>query len=123
MVNKDGNHEYGACLTFYEPIDNDIKAKLANSYYVDKISIFTPKALCIISNYSFISQFKEILKQIYSLHLSKGSIPIERYVCNIVDEIPIPTKGKELVQYEIGNALISFNRPLDQIPPYASVFF
>lgn len=62
-----------------------------------------------------------MLKQLYRLHLSHSSVPIERYVCNFTDEILTPIKGKTLVQYEMGNTVISFYRPLDQIPPYASV--
>jgi hypothetical protein len=121
LTDECGNREYGACLIIYEALPAELRKKLRPSYYIEKYSIFTPKALCIISKYSFINQYKEILKQLYRLHLSQCTIPIERYVCNFTDEIPIPIKGKTLVQYEIGSSLISFSRPLDQIPPYASV--
>jgi hypothetical protein len=47
--------------------------------------------------------FKEILKQLYRIHLSTSSIPIERYIVNIMDEIPVPDKGNILVLHEIGN--------------------
>lgn len=105
----------------YEPLPAILRNKLKPSFYIENIEIFAPKALCIISSYSFISQYKEILKQLYRLHLSQCPIPIERYICNFVDEIPIPVKGTTLVQYEIGTTLISFSRPLDQLQPYASV--
>lgn len=98
-----------------------MRKKLKPAYYIDKLSILAPKALCIVSKYSFIDQYREILKQLYRLHLSHCTMPIERYVCNFTDEIPIPAKGETLVQYEIGTSLVSFYRPLDQIPPYASV--
>lgn len=42
-------------------------------------------------------------------------------MCNFVDEIPVPAKGQNLVQYEIGSSIVPFYRPLDQIPPYAAV--
>lgn len=41
--------------------------------------------------------FREILKQLYRIHLSSSSIPIERYIVNIMDEIPVPDKGNILV--------------------------
>lgn len=47
--------------------------------------------------------FKEILKQIYRIHLSNSPIPIERYIINIMEEIAVPDKGNILIQYEIGN--------------------
>jgi len=121
LTDERGDREYGACLIIYEPLPTELKKKLRPSYYIEKYSIFTPKALCIISKYSFINQYKEILKQLYRLSLSQCTIPIERYICNFIDEIPIPIKGKTLVQYEIGSSFVSFYRPLDQIPPYASV--
>lgn len=57
--------------------------------------------------------FKEILKQLYRIHLSKTPIPIERYIINIMDEISVPDKGNILVSHEIGNESISFFRPID----------
>jgi len=107
----------------YEPLQPHLKEKLEPSYNIKETTILAPKALCIISSYSFVTQFKEILKQLYRLHLSHSPIPIERYICNFTDEISTPTKGKDLVQYEMGSSLISFCRPLDQIPPYASVLY
>ena len=47
--------------------------------------------------------FKEILKQIYRIHLSNTPIPIERYIVNIMDEVPVPDKGNIMVMHEIGN--------------------
>jgi hypothetical protein len=45
------------------------------------------------------------------------SIPIERFVTNIIDEIPLPDEGKLLVQYEVGGKTSNFFRPTDQHPP------
>jgi hypothetical protein len=116
-----GTKSYGACLIIYEPLPLLLRNKLKPLYYLNNIDIFAPKALCIISSYSFISQYKEILKQLYRLHLSQCALPIERYICNFTDEIPIPAKGTVLVQFEMGTTVISFARPLDQIQPYATV--
>ena len=121
VTNEQGVRHYGSCLIIYEEVSKELNQKLKSMFYVEKLTVYSPKALCIISNYSFITQFREILKQVYRLHLSKSTIPIERYICNLTDEIPIPIKGKTVIEYEIGAALVSFCRPLDQIQPYASV--
>jgi len=64
--------------------------------------------------------FKQILNQIYRMHLSTTlNIPLERFVVNIMDEVPLPDKGNILIQHEIEET-ISFCRPVDQYPPYAS---
>ena len=58
--------------------------------------------------------FKQILKQLYRIHLSHTQIPIERYIVNIMEEIPVPDKsGQVLVQHEICEEKVSFSRPLD----------
>jgi hypothetical protein len=46
------------------------------------------------------------------------TIPIERFIQNIMDEVPLPDLGKNLVQVEMQEK-ISFCRPIDQNPPYA----
>ena len=40
-------------------------------------------------------------------------IPMERYIVNIIDEIPLPDEGKLLVQHEISGQTASFYRPID----------
>jgi hypothetical protein len=45
-------------------------------------------------------------------------IPIERFVVNIMDEVPLPDLGSSMVAYEEN---VNFYRPIDQYPPYADV--
>jgi len=40
-------------------------------------------------------------------------IPLERFIVNIMDEIPMPDKGGILIQHEIGTQIIPFFRPID----------
>jgi len=40
----------------------------------------------------------------------------------MVDEIPIPAKDTNLVQYEIGSTTVNFYRPLTEFQPFSSVF-
>lgn len=78
------------------------------------------KALCIISHYSFVTSCKEFLKSIFSIQFAQTPIPMERYICNFIDEIPVPDKGNILVEYEFGANKIPFHIPIDQYGPYAS---
>ena len=45
-------------------------------------------------------------------------IPIERFILNIMDEVPLPDLGNTQVSYEEN---INFYRPVDQYPPYTEV--
>lgn len=96
-----------------------MKEKL-RQYHVKNIStIRTIKAICILSHYSFNAAFKDVLCQLYRMQLSSSrlNLPLERYVINIVDEIPLPDEGKLLVQHELRDKTASFYRPVDQNPP------
>ena len=77
------------------------------------------KALCIISHYSFTTAFKDILKQLYRMQISNTglTLPMERFIINVIDEIPLPDEGKLQIQHEIGGELANFFRPVDQYPP------
>lgn len=77
LTNEEGKRLYGSCLIIYEPLQEHLRAKLASTYYIEHASVLAPKALCIISQYPFIDQYKEILKQLYRLHLSQSHLPIE----------------------------------------------
>jgi hypothetical protein len=44
----------------------------------------------LISKYAYFPMMKELLKNIYRIHLSKNLIPIERVICNITNEIVFP---------------------------------
>jgi len=61
-------------------------------YNVNVDNIYSQKAICFLSHYAFMDSFKEILKQLYRIHLSHTPIPIERFIVNVMEEIPVPDK-------------------------------
>ena len=80
----------------------------------DPSKILMPKALCLVSHFSFIENYKVFLRSLYSIHLSKKVlIPLERHISNFVDEIPIPNVGGVRLEYDIGNQSLSFYLPRD----------
>jgi len=44
---------------------------------------------------------------------TRSQIPLERYIINIIEEIPLPDEGTRLIQHEIGGQMMSFYRPND----------
>ena len=62
---------------------------------------------------------RQVLKKLYQVHLSQNMhLPIERMIVNIMDEVPLPDLGNNMVVYD---DTINFYRPIDQYPPYADV--
>lgn len=46
-------------------------------------------------------------------------MPLERYIYNFIEEIPLPDEaGKILVQHELGGHTVNFFRPVDQNMPF-----
>ena len=46
-------------------------------------------------------------------------IPLERFVLNIMDEVPLPDKGNIMIQCDMEEPIL-FYRPIDEYPPYSS---
>ena len=127
LTDVDGNRTYTTVLYFDEGAPQYLKNKIPigrskgkfRPEELDKIQC--PKAICIVSHHSFIDAFRTMLTQIYQISLSSNNtVPLERIIVNIMDEIPLPDKGNLLIQYEIGTETIPFYRPVDQYPPYAT---
>ena len=98
-------------LFFDEQCPRGLKRKLKQAKFEDYNAIWTQKAICILSRYSFFESFKQVLNKLYQVHLSQNMhIPIERFVLNIMDEVPLPDLGGNMVAYEEN---INFYRPID----------
>jgi hypothetical protein len=82
----------------------------------------TPKSICIISRWAFFDQWKMYLAELYHIALQQAhSIPIERYIRNLVHEVPLPPRGCTRVQMQIGDLELLFERPpLNELPTIVS---
>lgn len=98
---------YGSVLVFDETLSQEMKNQVRDKgfvYTVNLDQIYTQKAICVLSHYGFLESFKEVMKQLYRIHLSHTPIPIERYIINIMEEIPVPDKsGHVQVIHDMGD--------------------
>ena len=74
-------------------------------------TMYAPKCLCLITRYPFISQCRDILTSLYRLVLSPLDVPIERYICNLMNEVPMPPSGMAKILYSIADKELIFTRP------------
>lgn len=106
-TSEDGSRLVGCALVFYEEVDDSVRQLLSVSDVV-----FLPKAICLLSQRPFITSFKQFLHHLYSLTKSKDlTIPIERFICNFIDDVPSPPPGKVDVHYYIDDVAIKFQCP------------
>ena len=101
------NRFYTCCLTFYEKLSE----KSAYCLGMTNRDAYEPKSIILMSRWPFIDNYKEILKQIYRISMSVNSVPLERIICNLIQELPLPDQGVTMIEYTIGNSTLWFSRP------------
>jgi hypothetical protein len=125
LTSDEGSRTLGSCLTFYEPFNpsqmTSYRTALVHSEmfdgddavdeYLSKRHFYSPKCLCLFSDWTYVAAFKRILCGLYELTCIPCQIPIERYICNIIDDIPAPVAGRVDVTYYLGDKPITFRCP------------
>ena len=95
-TSEHGTRILGCCLTIYEKLTEAQWGRIKSLYpsvVFDETNIrkyYIPKCLCVTSSWPFISALKEVLCQLYRITLRPSTIPIERYICNVLDDVPAP---------------------------------
>eukprot|EP01083_Nonionella_stella_P017009 47507_1 len=90
-----GTRIYGACIIFYEEVPSVSHA--------DYISLYIPKAICVLSHYPFYSGFLVFLNHVYCISMSPANaVPIEKYISHFFESVPLPLRGHPGVEYSIG---------------------
>ena len=125
---------YGSTLTFYEEIENSkLIHKLNNLLSLNNAelsqssrSLFSNKAIIILSRNPLFTTFKEYLLFIFNTyskltnHNSNDFIPIERYLYFLIHEVPFPTPQKPRVLVNLTDKetdCLSINLPFEcQLP-------
>jgi DENN domain-containing protein 5 len=123
-TSEGGSRMLGCCLTFYRKLNDSQKSSLAtlmDDHGIDQTSVsinelFIPCTVCLISRWTFVSSFKKIMCNLYQISLAPGNIPIERYICNFIDDVPAPPAGRIDVTYYLGDEPISFRCPPANTP-------
>ena len=126
LTDEHGGRTIGCCLTFYSTITTAQKETFIS--LVEKIDgikdanlmkeqkLLAPRCLCLLSHWPFVSSFKRFLCGIYSMALNGSTIPLERYICNFLDEVPSPPAGRVDITYYLGEKSISFRCPPSNQP-------
>ena len=70
--------------------------------------VYIPKVICLISTHPYLKTFEKILKSIYDYYTDLNNkydkeIPIEKYITNLILEVPIPPRGLYSISYEFLN--------------------
>lgn len=75
LTQADGARIYGTSLCFYEPIEME---HYKNIGHIDSSTkVIGQKAICLVSHFPYMNEFKRILRQLYRISLSNSELPIE----------------------------------------------
>ena len=86
LTTEQATRVYCTVLTIKEhPLDPGLEESLSGFNIEDNKAILVPKALILVSHYSYVHNYGEFLK---SYVFASTPLPIERYIANFVDEIP-----------------------------------
>lgn len=76
QTNEKQVRKYAINFIFYEICPKET-IEILQSYTKEELkTIYVPKSLCLISQYSFFDSYKNLLRQLYRLHISQLTIPI-----------------------------------------------
>ena len=111
LTEQDGTRLYVYALCSTVPINTDNDRALTNTMYA-------PIAVCLVSHWPFHTQLSNWLTQ-FSTIIDKNiklSEPIERILCNLIYETPLPPQGQIQVEYRLWSRYINtlplvFTRP------------
>jgi hypothetical protein len=80
-------------------------------------TIFMPKAIGIISRWPFIDLFRDYLSSLVFKTSTGLNLPLERYLINLAEEIPVPPRGKMEVEITLDKLRFYCARPpLNKVP-------
>lgn len=85
--------------------------------------LYAPRALVVLSHYSFFHLFKQFLSAIYRLSLSSLPLPIERYIINFISEMPLPPQGVTEVNFVMPTQTLQVTRPRRNQLPMVDISF
>lgn len=110
---------YCSVLIIYELLDPMKLEEMLGPQLSEGVttSVYAPKALVLLSHYPFYHLFSTALKQLYRISLSEAPLPMERFIMNIVHEIPLPPPGQVEVAISIADVICQIKRPQpNQLP-------
>ncbi|KAL3936524.1 MAG: hypothetical protein SGBAC_008179 [Bacillariaceae sp.] len=127
LTTGEGERLYGGCLQIYDEMKGIAKVRdsIIGAGYEGKLPhfleensddasefLFFSKSLVLLSHYPLFDLFRSSLKQLNMLTLVQSPLPIERYIANLCQEVPLPPRGKIKVQFCLTpGKIISIERP------------
>ena len=97
--------KYGRTNSYIVPIGKEAsflrKQKTYAHEHAGDVITWAPKAICILSHFPFLDQFRSCLAQLHTLSMSVMDVPLERWISHIVLRCPLPRPGGAALSLKI----------------------
>ncbi|KAI9002655.1 hypothetical protein BC832DRAFT_524902, partial [Gaertneriomyces semiglobifer] len=100
------------------PIDAEEKVALyrallapLSSLITSVDNVYAPRAFGVLSHWPWYDFLKEWLCEVIKVGRSDEGLPIERYVVNLIHEVPLPPPGKLELSVHVGQVNLFISRP------------
>ncbi|KRF94110.1 DENN domain-containing protein Crag isoform X2 [Drosophila mojavensis] len=129
---SDGTYKvYGSALTFYEDYDESLLSAEQRELlgwdeeFAAQHSLHMIKAICLLSHHPFGDTFDKWLKYLHRMVVYGVNIPIpvERYIIQLLDEVPFPAPSIHLQLSSESNDRILLTQPEDSPLPRSGAGF
>ncbi|XP_030380692.1 DENN domain-containing protein Crag isoform X2 [Scaptodrosophila lebanonensis] len=129
---SDGTYKvYGSALTFYEDFEeSQLSAEQRellgwDEEFAKRHSLHIIKAICLLSHHPFGDTFDKWLKYLHRMVVYGDNIPIpvERYITQLLDEVPFPAPSIHLQMSSESNDRILLTQPEDSPLPRSGAGF
>jgi len=104
-----------------ETDEGAVRSGYIPSWPKHKGPLYQPKTICILSRQPFFDTFRSALTDIYRISMSNGNTPLERYIVNICQEIPVPVPGRYEVSLHLAHQPIIFRIPSELSLPLLDI--
>jgi len=130
FTSNEGKRLYASVLTFHEELPpaaldrmlyGDAPPSSKSAAIAPQKTLWIPKCICSLSHWLFFEVHREFLKQLYRVSLTASRVPIERLICNLIYEVPLPPRGRVRVQYSIADQTCELSRAPGNQLPFAQV--
>jgi len=113
FTEANGARVYICILKYWEKLSDATISKLNDKGVDLENKLYFPTCLVLTSHWSFYRQHAKFLLKFHEMVKSKtlSEIPIERYLCNYIYEIPLPPRGKINVVATLFKERFEFRRP------------
>ncbi|CRL08126.1 CLUMA_CG020952, isoform A [Clunio marinus] len=133
LTANDGTYKvYGSAITFYENFNELYLTEQQKEFFewnnpeiCNSYSLHVNKSICILSNYPFGDSFEKWLTFVHMMASSNMpiSIPIERYIIHLLDEVPFPAPSILLQMSLTSSTRILLTQPEDSPLPRSGAGF